>query len=379
VADGGDWWDWTFDWEVPEGDGVQKVLKARAAYEGVDDWAVDSVTVTIDNDTFFVYFPIIFKRWPPVPYAPVQNDIQIIGDGDDLRLSWTYSGSPGVPNPTKYHVQQASDAAFTANIVDYDPVVGTTYDLADRPGGVYFYRVRGWNSYGYGDWSNTKSVTLGRYYDFEDGTQGWFIARSDEGEGQQLPAPVEMSGDLYHLVWGKADFSMLSPMEAGPVAPYTLEAKVDVVNGQEIGGNVYNPLNGMTYGIIFGGNHGSPCPATRYDPNGCLNQYYRILVTYNQGHGRFDWQLKRIEYHEGDSGGGAGRGTTLIDWGAVPGDYDINDWNTWRVEVTRDATDNIKIYFNGSHIRLHPGLGASRGDGKSASSCCRPCVGSRGI
>jgi len=351
VTDGGDWWDWTFDWEVPEGDDAQQVLQARAAYESVDDWAMDSITVTIDNDAFLVYFPVIFKRWPPIPYGPVLNDIEIIGDGDDLRLSWTYSGSAGVPNPTDYHVQQASDAAFTANVEDHYGIVGLTTDLSDRPGGLLYYRVRGQNSYGYGDWSNVKSVALGRYYDFEGSTQGWFIARSDEGEGQQLPPPVELDGDLYHLVVGKADFSIVSPMEEGPVAPYTLETNVDIVDDRTIDGVRYRPLTGMTYGIIFGGNDASPCPATRYDPTGCLNQYYRILVTYDQGNGQLKWSLKRIEYHDGDSGGGAGRGSTLIDWAPISGfSYSATGWNTWRVEVTRDASSNIKIYFNDRQI-----------------------------
>lgn len=345
----GGWWDWTYDWTLPEGDGIDYPIMARASYPAGGDYGTDMVTVTLQNSTVFVYLPIMYKYWPPVPYAPTLNDIQQIGgDVRDLRVTWSYyDGVPSIPDPIDYQLQVATDEAFTQNLQTHTTAV-TTWDLLDVDGGTYYFRVRGRNNFGYGPWSvvKTRTVTVSSY-EFETGVEGWAITRSDEGEGQQLPAPVMRDGKLYHLVWGKADFSILSPMEQSPAVPYTINARVDIVDGETIDGKRYQPLQGMTYGIIFGGNDANPCPADRNDPNGCLNHYYRLLVSYDMGEGSLKYELKRIDYHEGDSGGGAGRGVALVSWRDVSGvSYGATDWNNWRIEVTDASKDNIKIYFN---------------------------------
>ena len=102
----------------------------------------------------------------------------------------------------------------------------------------------------------------------------------------------------------------------------------------------------MTYGIIFGGNNASPCPADRNAPDGCLSRYYRVLVSWDQARGQFKWSLKRIDYTDAEHG--AGRGVDLIGWRYITGfEYDSLGWNEWRIEVTDDASDNIKVYMNG--------------------------------
>jgi hypothetical protein len=347
------WWDWTYDWTLPEADGEAYPLMARASYPAGGDYGTDTITVTLQNSTVIIYMPVIFKWWPPVPYAPSLNDVQQIGgDERDLRLTWSYyDGTGAIPDPSDYQLQEATDQAFTQNVNSYT-VGGTSRDLLDHDGGTYYFRVRGRNTYGYGLWSTTKSrAVTASVYEFENGVEGWAVTRSDEGESSQLPAPVERDGKLYHLVWGKADFSILSPMDVAPSLPYTIDTRVDIVDGETIDGKRYAPLQGMSYGIIFGGNDADPCPATRYDPNGCLNHYYRLLVSYDMGEGKLKYELKRIDYQEGDSGGGAGRGTALISWRTVSGvSYGATDWNEWRIEVSNASSDNIKIYMNDHHL-----------------------------
>ena len=344
-----DWWEWSYDWAVPEGDNIQQGLQARANYVSVDKYETDTITVTLDNSKFLVYMPIIFKYWPPIPYAPTLNDVQITDGDNDLRVSWTYSdGSASIPDPTEYQLQEATDASFTQSVVDY-PTNNAYKVFVDHPGGTYYYRVRGKNTYGYGSWSAVKSISLANtsYY-FDDGTEGWEITRSDEAtDSDQLRDPVERNGLLYHLIFGSWDFSILSPMEEAPSVPYTIEAKVDIIDSESVGDGDYTAKSGQGYGIIFGGNGGSPCPADRYDAGGCLDHYYRLLVVYDQGNGSLKWSLKRIEGHESD---GTARGTSLVGWRTVSGvSYSPTGWNTWRIEV--EADNDIKIYLNDHRLK----------------------------
>jgi len=344
------WWNWSYDWILPEGDGVQYPLKARTRYAAGGTYGEDTITVTLRNAGAVIYLPLIFRRWPPIPYAPTMNDITFIGTGYDYRVSWDYNGDTGVPDPTEYQLQEATDLSFTQDVTNYTvPATDTPHkDFTDKSGGTYYYRVRGKNAYGYGEWSGVKSVTLGFVYNFTNSTEGWAITRSDEGEGWDLPAPISKDGQLYHLVYGKADYSILSPRDTAPAVPYTISGRVDIVNSEYIGGreHPYAAKSGMTYGIIFGGNNASPCPADRNAPDGCLSRYYRVLASWDQARGQFKWSLKRIDYTDAEHG--AGRGVDLIGWRYITGfEYDSLGWNEWRIEVTDDASDNIKVYMNG--------------------------------
>lgn len=350
LVDAGDWWDWSYDWaDLPQDDKVEYTLQARAFYTGVSEYSYDTITVTLDNDAFLVYLPIIFKRWPPIPLPPVLNDITL--SGSQATVSWYYTTAPGVPSVSQYQLQRSSDASFAQ--ISQEWVAAETLAqrsvTIDLPGGTHYFRVRGYNSYGWGEWSNVKSVMLGRAYEFTSSTEGWHIVRTDEADRGQVPEPVAQNGSLYQMIIGKADESIISSMEAGPRAPYTIRARVDIVNNETVAGRLYNPLNGMTYGIVFGGNNGTPCPAIRTS-SGCLTHYYRVLVTWNQNEGKLGWQLKRIDYHDAD---GKGIGTTLVGWTLVDHSrvaYNALDWIEWRIEVTTAATDNIRVFMNGVEI-----------------------------
>lgn len=340
----GGWWDWTYDWTLPEGDDVANPIMARASYSAGGDYGTDTVTVTLQNSTIFVYMPIIFKRWPPVPYAPTLNNITTINNDDrDFRVSWSYSGSSSVPAPTGYQLQQASDADFTQDVTDYNLGTSpTSKDFTDMAGGTYYFRVRGQNQHGYGSWSGVKSTSVvATSYEFDsDADKVWALTRSDDGAGDLLE-PVFRDGLMYHLVFGRYDFSIMSPMEEGPEAPYTIYAKADFIDSESIGDGDYAPREGMTYGIIFGGNGGTPCPVDRSDDGGCLDHYYRILVIWTGDD--LKWQLKRIDSHDSD---GKGRGDTLVDWNTV-NDANPLGWNEWRIEVETDG--DIKVFVNDVH------------------------------
>jgi hypothetical protein len=107
------------------------------------------------TDTSPLYLPILANRWPPLPYPPEMNPIDNV-DGDATYtviwaaadLAQTYSLEEDVsadfPNPAQ--VYSGTDLSWTV------PAPG-------KMPGSYFYRVRGHNAWGYGEYSNVETVT----------------------------------------------------------------------------------------------------------------------------------------------------------------------------------------------------------------------------
>lgn len=169
----GGWWDWTYNWTLPEANDVQYVIQARAEDQAghYDPAAVDTVTVTMRNGIKYVYMPIIMKRWPPIPYPPTLS-VDSNDNRGNYTLSWV-AGAGGITAPTSYWIQEARDAGFTDLVTDQAlPVSPTSYAFTNR-GGTLYYRVAGVNSYGRGEWSNVITLTSGYYEDFANNTSGW--------------------------------------------------------------------------------------------------------------------------------------------------------------------------------------------------------------
>jgi hypothetical protein len=160
-----DWggWEWSYDWNLPEGERYQEhAIHTKASAEGAEG-PTDAITVTINNRIYYAYLPYVFKRWPPVPYAPVLEAVDNPEHRVSYTLDWSYSdGKPEVPDPTSYTLQEGTDPAFT------DPTTYSTgvteYTITDpekeKEGGTYYYRVRGHNQYGAGEWSTVRSTMV---------------------------------------------------------------------------------------------------------------------------------------------------------------------------------------------------------------------------
>jgi uncharacterized repeat protein (TIGR01451 family) len=354
-ADG--WWDWTYDWTLPEADGAAYVVRARAMYPGGGGYNEDAITVTLQNSTKFLYLPLMMKQWPPYPHAPTLSVGEPNSDGD-YTVSWSY-GYTDIPITCGYELQEDTDPSFSDPTLYFTSLEERTF--TGKTDDTYYYRVRGCHAWSgqslWGPWSAVKSVevSFSLIYEFTHAgdTQGWAIRRSDEGESEQLPPPVFKDGKLYHLIQGKADFSIISPLEPAPQPPYVIEASVDIVNREVIDDGYddveYVAKQGMTYGIIFGANGDGTCPTKKGSVQGCLYHYYRLLVAYDAGQASLKWQFKRIEHHDEKA---EGRGETLRDWSYLEGHFDdALGWNTWRIEVS-DVGDphNIKVYLNGNFV-----------------------------
>jgi hypothetical protein len=271
----------------------------------------------------------------PPPYAPTLNDISEPDDEGNYTVSWSYGYS--YPPVDSYTLQEATDANFSSP-AEYYPGTSTSQAIYGKEPGTYYYRVRGHNVSGPGEWSAVKSVSVrsySYYYDFNSSTKivnPWPIRRTSYWEGDVKTKATwteEHDGTIYIVMDDRYDFSIASPMEVAPAPPYVIETRV----------KIHDPANLVAYGIIFGGNGGSPCPA--YRDTGCFNHYYRLEAI---NHGKLKVGLKRIDYHEPESSDsrGKGRGKELIAYKDISGDGD--DWNTWRIVV---KSDGIKIYVGG--------------------------------
>jgi len=330
-----DWggWDWTYDWALPEERDVQHTIHTRAS--GANGTGLtDTITVTLNNKIYVVYFPRIFRRWPPIPYAPTLNDIDNADEDGNYTVSWSYNYPVGPTDVDTYTLQEAADTNF-ANPTNYYPGSSKLYAISDKDSGTYYYRVRGNNGYGPGEWSNVKSVTVRSYsyhYEFNSATtipNSWPIRRTSLYEGDKWGGvwTQESENSLFIVADDKYDFVIASPLEVAPSPPYVIQTRV----------KTHDPANLVAYGVVFGGNSGSPCPA--YRDSGCFYHYYRLEVIWDGG--ALKAGFKRIDSHEADKG--KGRGDELIEYGYVSGDP--NGWHTWKFEV---KSNGIDIYYDGS-------------------------------
>ena len=169
-------WEWSYVWSLSEERDVQHTIQTRARGAGDDVGPTDTITVTVSNKYYIMYFPIFFKRWPPMPYAPTLLAIDNPSGEDSYTVNWSYDdGDPAVPDPGAYTLQEATNADFTG-ATDYYPIYGTSYPFSDKDEGTYYYRVRGHNIWGPGQWSNTQATTVvsSDYYDdFSNAGSGW--------------------------------------------------------------------------------------------------------------------------------------------------------------------------------------------------------------
>jgi hypothetical protein len=105
------------------------------------------------------FFPLIVRRWPPLPYQATLNPIDN-PDGDEYyAVSWLPAELANV-----YILEEDDNASFSSpGMVYYG--TGTSWSATDpgRLGGTYYYRVRGQNQWGYGVYSNVEAVTVSRF------------------------------------------------------------------------------------------------------------------------------------------------------------------------------------------------------------------------
>jgi len=327
---------------------TEGVIENTVSVTGTGTLVTDTASTSIYEETL-IYFPIIFKRWPPIPYAPALQAIDNSGGQDDYTVSWTYDYTGEVSADTFILEESVNDGSFS-NPTQYT-IDGSTTSKAftNKDGGTYYYRVKGENGWGVGPWSNVESTSVRKYtYNFNSSTKlmdPWPVRRTDYWHGDdsvngpRVTWTEEHDGGMYFIMADRWNFAIASPFDAAPAPPYVIETRV----------KVHDPSNLVAHGVIFGGNGGSPCPA--YRETGCLTHYYRLEAVWStEEEGGLKASLKRIDYHEPEesSGRGKGRGVELMGDGNSSSEIlsgGGSDWHTWRFEV---YSDRIKIYHGGS-------------------------------
>ena len=171
----GGYWDWDYDWSLPQEDDAVYTIEARSQDAGGNYGDIDTIHVTIRNGTRYIYLPLIMRRYPPIPYAPTltlpSNDTY-----GNYQLSWSYTPTTDPYKPTSYTFQEATNASFTTPTELTFPATTLSQSYSNKAVGTYYYRVRGNNAYGAGSWSNVQTVEVkpkGFYDTFSDVGTGW--------------------------------------------------------------------------------------------------------------------------------------------------------------------------------------------------------------
>jgi uncharacterized repeat protein (TIGR01451 family) len=154
-----------------------------------------SVSTYVRPDRYYAYFPRIFKRWPPIPYSPSLNPISNPGYDRDYTVSWSYDDAhPENTEPDTYTLQEATEVGpYNWTTVYEGP--NTSVGFSGKPGGHYYYRVRGNNEFGPGEWSNVEDVRVWQYEDdFSDYQSGWPREWSDTRGALYQVRPYENPG-----------------------------------------------------------------------------------------------------------------------------------------------------------------------------------------
>ncbi|MBN2390064.1 MAG: PKD domain-containing protein, partial [Anaerolineae bacterium] len=152
---------WAFgDGEVGSGRVVAHSYLACGTYSAVvtASNSANSLTATTQVKVVaYVYLPLILKRWPPVPYAPTLYSINNADGDGNYMVSWTEQ--PARLADT-YTLEEATNATFTTGLRTVCTTAQQSCAVSGRPAGTYYYRVRGYNTWGYGAWSNIQSSVV---------------------------------------------------------------------------------------------------------------------------------------------------------------------------------------------------------------------------
>jgi len=329
-----------------------------AMIDGVSAIAEPAVVVTVTTPPR-IYFPIIMKRWPPIPYPPVLSVASNDNKGN-YTLSWL-PGAGGATAPTSYWIQEARDPGFSNLVTDQAlPLSPTQFSVTDRSGTLY-YRVAGVNGYGRGEWSNVIQVKTGYSDDFSDAGSGWYVGSAERWNNRgtledpdwrletvaymsyvpghyriNVPMDVRGGGDaVTWFVWP----AQMAPLPDG-AAPlpdtYCVEARAIFSNST----GPFSPW-WAHWGIVFGANSS--------ESDSTLTEIYTFQVNSHKKLGILRYQNYT---YPGDrqplSGLPINVETSLYNW---PGS--INHWSEQGYGNDADEYNTLKVYVHGTQVDVY--------------------------
>lgn len=310
----------------------------------------DSVATTVITmtrpTTYYAYLPAMYSPFP----ATVLNSIAEPTNNDNKwTVSWAdiHSADSRVIG---YELQEATDAAFTQNVVS-TPLGKVTSHEIQKPLSTpvtYYYRVRSIvNSVSHtnGLWSGTRLVETFFFYEenFSDSSNpnNWRIVRQDtDTTDNSLSVKSADPGYLDLRMKSRFDYMMASNLTELPEAPFKITARMRLEDA--------DPRHAG--GIILGGDYDgtSNCPE---DLDGgkfstCFNEYYRFLFIAGNTPSNMEVSVKRIDEHSSsaNTGSGPGLGNVQLDMKSST----RSSWIEWTIEVAADG--EMLIRRDGSEV-----------------------------
>jgi hypothetical protein len=130
----------------------------------VQDSATDKTIVVYRR----YFLPLIAKRWPPIPYPAKLNPINNTDRDGFYTVSWEVADLADT-----YILEEDDNDGFSSPTTVYNGP-GTSWSVPDpgKSAGIYYYRVRGSNQWGYGEYSNVEVVTVPFLVEHTDLTAG---------------------------------------------------------------------------------------------------------------------------------------------------------------------------------------------------------------
>jgi len=100
-----------------------------------------------------LYLPLVLRRWPPLPDAPVLEPIT----GPEAQPSYTVHWAPA-PRAESYVLEWATDPGFSE--ATQLPTSNTSYQATSKGIAIYYYQVMARNRWGDSGWSAVQSVEV---------------------------------------------------------------------------------------------------------------------------------------------------------------------------------------------------------------------------
>ena len=310
----------------------------------------DSVGTTVITmtrpTTYYVHLPSVYTYFP----ATVLNSITAPANNEN---KWTVTWNNMHSSDSRvvgYELQEATDAAFTQNLLTY-PLGNVTSREIQKPLSspvTYYYRVRtvvSSSGHTNGLWSGIQSVETFFFYEDtfsdENNPTNWRIVRQDtDTTVNKLSISDSDPGYLDLRMESRFDYMIASDLSELPEAPFKITARMRLEDA--------DPRHAG--GIVLGGDYDgtSACPE---DLDGgkfstCFTEYYRFLFIAGNTPSNMEVAVKRIDEHSesANTGSGPGLGNVQLDMKSA----DNDDWIEWTIEVAADG--EMLIRRDGSEV-----------------------------
>ena len=268
-----------------------------------------------------IFMPIIMRWWPPVPFPVVLDPISNAGYTGNYTVTWQ-----AAELATWYVLQEDDNNSFSSPATYTSTALSQVF--TDKPGGRYYYRVRGyndWNGGSWGAWCNVESTLVGFYFeDFSNSASGWRIANDSLytlgyiNGWYRIYVPLDFRGG------GSVDTWFDQPAVLAPLQPSgsTYCVSVDTYFAS-------TPGWWESHSLIFGA-------------SADMRTLYRLETNVNG-----DWAVsKYTDYHMPYGGIHAGD-TGIIDWHEEHGDHVRMDQGFNHLKVIVKGT-TATFYINGT-------------------------------